>query len=74
MMHLLHTKCHKVGVATYMWEYSAPSPLKSYLHSCTYITMYANDLLLHREISCPEDYFKLQQDQGRIQGGVMGGR
>ena len=27
----------------------------------TYITMYADDLLLHREINCSDDYLKLQQ-------------
>ena len=37
-----------------------------HLNPGTYITMYADDLLLHREINCPEDYFKLQQDVNKI--------
>ena len=36
------------------------------LNSGTQITMYADDLLLYREINCPEDYLKLQQDVNRI--------
>ena len=36
------------------------------LNPGTYITMYADDLLLHREIDCPEDYPKLQQDVNEI--------
>ena len=32
----------------------------------TNITMYADDLLLHREINCPEDHLKLQQDVNKI--------
>ena len=36
------------------------------LHSGTCITMYADDLLLYREISCHEDYLKLQQDVNTI--------
>ena len=37
-----------------------------HLNPGTYISMYADDLLLHREINCPEDYFKLQQDVNKI--------
>ena len=36
------------------------------LNSGTQITMYADDLLLYREINCPEDCLKLQQDVNRI--------
>ena len=36
------------------------------LNPSTYITMYADDLLLHREINCPEDYPKLHQDVNEI--------
>ena len=32
----------------------------------THITMYADDLLLHREIKCIEDYSKLQQDVNKL--------
>ena len=32
----------------------------------TRITMYADDLLLHREIKCIEDYSKLQQDVNKL--------
>ena len=39
-------------------------------NSGTQITMYADDLLLYREINCPEDYLKLQQDVNRIDNWV----
>ena len=36
----------------------------------TYITMYADDLLLHRDINCSDDYLKLQQDVNTISNWV----
>ena len=36
------------------------------LNPGSYITMYADDLLLHREISCFEDYLTLQHDVNNI--------
>ena len=40
--------------------------VSAHLNPGTYVTTYADDLLLHREINCPEDYFKLQQDVNKI--------
>ena len=32
------------------------------LNSGSYVTLYADDLLLYREIDCPGDYTKIQDD------------